>query len=126
MKTLHIAVVGSSGSFPELIKSFSDEGFRVFVQFYPTSYGTDLFKQSYDIILIDDYTRHKNLFLEYTASSFYMSGGEKIMASCYENTTIIGFPDTRIHDVFGGGEDEISHRLTFIRWCIMKEFQTLR
>ena len=81
---------------------------------------------SYDVILIDDYTRHKNLFLEYTASSFYMSGGEKIMASCYENTTIIGFPDTRIHDVFGGGEDEISHILTFIRSCIMKEFQTLR
>jgi len=62
MKTLRIAVVGSSGSFPELIKSFSDEGFRVLVQFYPTSYGTDLFKQSYDVILIDDYTRHKNLF----------------------------------------------------------------
>jgi len=126
MPTLHFAVVGSSGSFPDLIKSFSDEGFSVFVHFYPTSDGTDLFKQSYGVILIDDYTRHKNLFLEYTASSFYMSGGEKIMSFRYETTTIIGFPDTRIHDVFGGGEDEISHRLTFIRSCIMKEFQTLR
>ena len=48
------------------------------------------------------------------------------MSFRYETTTIIGFPDTRIHDVFGGGEDEISHILTFIRSCIMKEFQTLR
>ena len=67
------------------------------------------------------------LFLEYTASSFYTTGGrEKILVSYTNDTKIFGFPNSEHHPVISKNQGETTHRMNFIMQCIKFEIQTLR
>ena len=114
--SIFVGISGSSDSFSEIINYFNNyfNNQYISVQYYPSNGETNLFNQSYHIILLD-YMRHMNLFQEYTAIPFYKKGShEKIMVSYLNDTIIIGFPNTEEHPIISESEDENHHRLNFI------------
>ena len=128
MNPLNVAIVGDSKSFPLVLVRISEYGYHVCTHFYSGNIdNSDIISTRPDVIFVDDYTLHEDLFIESETISFEMTGStQQIKTTFYNGIKMIGFPTMDRHHILSLNNYEEAHRLNYIMGFIKQTGQQQR
>ena len=119
MKSVNIAIYGSQDDFFELcILLRITYKYDLNVHYYSEKSNIEnIFKNKYDVVLMNDYIKLIHLFTTINDKLLF-SSNEYIVYNKFNNTKLIGFPDLKLFDIVS---NQSSERLSFINKVLSDE-----